>query len=145
ELAVYNHDLDREIKEFSLPVPVGTVLQGVGFRDVDQDGGNQWTDSFSGGVLKWTMGTTNTIKYSNVFNFWFDADMPPANASATLKQFKAGSAGDLAAVTRGPVVLTPVSSYTIVNATPLAGNLQSLALRDADRLSLTPILTSSLL
>jgi hypothetical protein len=144
EYVAYNHDLDRQVKEFSIQVPVGTNVQNIGFRDIDQDGTNQWTNSFTNGVMTWTT-TNNPLMYSSAFNFRFDADMPPMNSSTVLNQLKPGSAGALSAATRGPLVLTPVSSYTVVNGTLLSGNLQSLALRDGDYLSVTPILTSSLL
>ena len=137
EFAVYNHDLDRQVKEFSIPVPVGTIVQNIGFRDIDQDGTNQWSSSVAGGQIKWST-ATNPLMYSSVFNFRFDADMPPMASMATMVPSKAGSASQIVSATKGPLVLMPVSSFTLDSATQLGGNLASLAARDGDRLLLTP-------
>lgn len=142
EFAVYNHDLDRQVDEFAIPVPVGTVVQNVGFRDIDQDGSNQWASNFSGGEIRWTT-NNNPLKYSSVFNFRFDADVPPMASMASMSPFKSGGALPLAAATRGPLVLAPFTSYHLVSATQLSGDLSSLADRDGNSVVGTPSIVGS--
>ncbi len=137
EYVVYNHDLDRQVDEFTIPVPVGTVVQNIGFRDIDQDGANQWSSNFANGEIKWST-TVNPLKYSSVFNFRFDADVPPMASVAAMSPFKAGGALPLASATRGPLDLLPFLNFSLVSATQTGGNLASLAERDADRLGLMP-------
>lgn len=137
EYAVYNHNLDRQVKQFSIPVPVGATIQNVDFRDIDQDTTNQWTSSVAGGTLTWST-TTNAIKYGTLYNFRFDANVQPMTSTATLTQLKSGSNGPLTANTEGPLVLSPVLSYQPFNDVVVSGNLQSLAASDDDSLVLGP-------
>ncbi|MEX2244274.1 MAG: hypothetical protein WD716_10565 [Fimbriimonadaceae bacterium] len=143
EFAVYNHNLDRQVREFSIPVPTGANVTNVGFRDIDKDSNNNWTMNLSEGNMLWSTPTqgspnANPLKYSSVFNFRFDADVQPASSTADLGLFKAGSGGGLTAATKGPLVLAPVASYQIVNGVQFAGNLFSLAESDNNRLNIGP-------
>jgi len=38
--AVYNHTSDRQMRQFSVPVPIRDDVQNIGFHDIDQDGTN---------------------------------------------------------------------------------------------------------
>ena len=148
EFAVYNHNLDRQVREFSVPIPTGANVTNIGFRDIDKDPGNEWTMNLSDGTLLWSSPTqgspdANPLKYSSVFNFRFDADVQPASSTADLGLFKDGAGGGLAAATKGPLVLAPVASYQIVRAAQFEGDLVSLAESDNDRLKLGPTFTSS--
>jgi hypothetical protein len=79
-----------------------------------------------------------------VFNFRFDADVPPMKSLATLLPFKpADGIEETAAVTRGPLYLTPISSYQLISANQTGGDLQSLSDRDQNRLGLTPAIAGS--
>lgn len=143
EYAVYNHNLDRQIREFVVPLPASATVTNIETRDIDKNAGNQWTSSFSNGLLKWSSPTfgspgTNPLKYSSVFNFRFDANLPPASTTATLGLFKPGTGTELTAATRGPLVLSPVSSMQIVNGVQTGGNQQSLDLSDDNRLGVSP-------
>ncbi len=135
EYAVYNHDLDRQVDDFSIPLPAGAVVTNIGFRDIDQDAGNQWTSNVSGTAISWST-STNSLPYSSVFNFRFDANVPPGSTSTTLGLLKNGLAPNLTAVTRGPLVLQPVESFQTVFSNVTAGNLLSLKDSDNNHLSL---------
>jgi len=141
EYAVYNHNLDRQIREFSIPVPVGINIQSVGFHDIDQDAANQWPSTIANGAITWSTGifgspTANPLKYSSVFNFRFDANIPPAPTTSALTLFKPGTGAQLTASTKGPLVLQPVSGFQPVFAIVTGGDLQSLAASDDNRLGL---------
>lgn len=143
EYAVYNHNLDRQVREFSVPLPYGATVSNIGFRDIDRDANNGWTPTQSDHALTWSSPTfgssgTNPLKYSSVFNFRFDANVEPASTSTAMGLFKPGQNGTLTAATRGPLFLEPVTSFSLVNATQRSGNLASLEDVDADRLTLGP-------
>ncbi len=52
-----------------------------------------------GGTVSWQGGdhavnsNGNALRYATMYNFWFDADRPPADANAMLGLFKPGAAG----------------------------------------------------
>jgi hypothetical protein len=143
EYALYNHDLDRQIRTFSIPVPNAATVTNVGFRDIDQDPNNQWPSNRTSTAIVWSTGTfgsgtANPLKYSSVFNFRFDANVPPSSSAAVLGLFKPGTGTELAAATRGPLVLSPLDSHTVVNGVNFGGNHDSLTESDNDRLILGP-------
>ena len=146
EYALYNHTLDRQVREFSVPVPASATLTNIDFRDIDKVTTNQWTSSFSNGVLKWSTGTfgtsgANPLKYASVFNFRFDANVPPASTTTTLGLFKPGTGTELTAASRGPLVLSDVASVQVTNGVSLSGNQQSLNESDEDRMVISPTST----
>ena len=150
EYALYNHNSDRAVREFSIPVPNGANITNVGFRDIDTNATNQWTHTVANGAITWSTGTegsstANPLRYSSVFNFRFDANVEPASSTATLGLFKSGAVMSMASSTRGPLVLAPAESFTNVMSVTLSGNLQSLKDSDDDRLTLRPgvLLTST--
>lgn len=143
EYAMYNHNSDRQVREFSVPLPFGATVTNVGFHDVDRDANNGWTATQTDHALTWSSPTfgssgTNPLKYSSIFNFRFDANVEPASTSTPMGLFKPGQNGTLTAATRGPLFLEPVTSFSLVNATQRSGNLGSLEDVDADRLTLGP-------
>jgi hypothetical protein len=107
EYAAYNERSDRAIHSFSVPTGSAT-LTNVGFHDVDQDGGNDWTVTTAGGVTTWTTDDFATdpdahaLRYQTMFNFRFDADAPSMNGTATGLIFKPGSGSTLEMNTRVP-------------------------------------------
>lgn len=138
--AVYVHNLDRQIREFSVPILAGANVTNIRFRDVDGDAGNNWQSAYSNGMITWWTDThqqnqnANSLKYSTVFNFEFDADVAPAaNAGpVSLGQFKPG---DVAYKLRANVS-TPLAGVVTPNTFQvLFGALQSgglIDLHDAD-------------
>ena len=53
----------------------------------------------TGGAVRWTGPTHatapngNALRFSTIYNFWFDANVPPTAGDATLGLFKPGPAG----------------------------------------------------
>lgn len=116
DYAVYVHDLDRQVREFSIPIEAGISVSNIGFRDIDKDPSNDWTSAFADGKVTWQTQTfqvnpnANSLKYGRVFNFWFDASSTPIPATATVGQFKPGIVETaLAADTRAPGGLVAIS------------------------------------
>lgn len=141
EYAVYNHNLDRQVREFSVPLPYGAQVSNVGFHDIDRDAGNAWVATQTDHALTWSSPTfgsanTNPLKYSSVFNFSFDTNVQPATTTNRLGLFKPGQLTNLNAATNGPLFLEPVDSFSPITALVRAGNLASLEDADGDRVKL---------
>jgi hypothetical protein len=109
EYAIQNINSDRSGGSFSVPVGAGTAITNIGFRDVNYHSGDpydptDWVPSVSGGTVTWQGGvhavnpSGNALRFATMYNFWFDADRPPAEGSASLGLFKPGPAGAPGAV-----------------------------------------------
>ena len=114
EYAVNNQNSHRCIDEFSVPVPSGTTLTNVEFKDVHYHSGEEnviygtdWTFQHVNGAATWTaveegywdedqsgdpvwVATTNAIRWATMYNFRFDADAPPVMATITMPYWRAG-------------------------------------------------------
>ncbi len=102
--AVQNLNSDRSGRSFSVPLPEGVTVTGIGFHDVDYHSGDpydnaDWSISTSGGAVTWSGGVYatnpngNALRFATLYTFWFDADREPAAANASLGLFKPGAAG----------------------------------------------------
>ena len=111
EYALYNQNLDRAIQSFTVPLGPGANISNIGFHAPRQEPGwandgtfnNQgysstpWTVMQDGSSITWNTETfaqnqnANAIRFATLYNFRFDADQPPVNASATVGYFKTGS------------------------------------------------------
>jgi hypothetical protein len=111
EYAIYNQNLDRSIRSFTIPVPAGTVISDVGFHAPPQhpgwaaDGtmGNAgyssapWVFSQTADSVTWSTETmaanpnANAIRWGTLYNFRFDANAPPSVVSSTIGYFKTGA------------------------------------------------------
>jgi hypothetical protein len=111
EYAVYNQNLDRAIRSFSVPSGAGVNVTNIGFHAPPQHPGwahdgtqndagyssTPWTVTQTAGSVTWNTQTfgqnanANAIRWGTLYNFRFDADQPPRAASATIGFFKIGS------------------------------------------------------
>ena len=111
EYALYNQNLDRAIQSFSVPLGPGVNISNIGFHAPRQEPGwandgtfnNQgysstpWTVMQDGSSITWNTETfaqnqnANAIRFGTLYNFRFDADQPPQNASSIVGFFKTGS------------------------------------------------------
>ncbi len=119
EYAVHNLNSDASGGSFSVPLPSSATVTNIGFHDVDYHSGEpfsgaDWTSTRSGNSVTWATETfasnpnANALRWSTLYNFRFDADVPPATGFATLGLFKPHSPNE---------VLAPV---TTPECTPLA-------------------------
>src|SRR6266436_1447481 len=148
EYAVYNYNLDRSIQSFS--VPVAANISNIGFHAPPQEPGwandgtfnNQGYSStpwavtqvngcqlWLGSCLMWNSETfaqnqnANAIRFGTLYNFRFDADLPPTLWYATIGFFKTGS--PITVVVQAPVLQhtptvtpTPTATATATGFTP---------------------------
>lgn len=90
EYAVHNRDNHRGIDAFRLPICPSARIVNVGFHDVDQNAGNDWTFANNGNEIAWTTGA-NPLNWNSFYNFWFDSDAAPQLTTCLLDQDKPGS------------------------------------------------------
>jgi hypothetical protein len=82
EYALYNRTSARGIRGFRVGTG-GATITNVGFHDIDNDAATDWTATVTGNSVSWetddfaTNPDANSIRYQNLFNFRFDADVPP--------------------------------------------------------------------
>jgi hypothetical protein len=100
EYAIYNHTSDLCASSLTIPKAMGATVTNVGFRDIHHHSGEpydttDWTASVSKDAITWSVGSTyaenpdaNVIRWSTLYNFWFDSDTPPAAGDVTMGLFK---------------------------------------------------------
>jgi hypothetical protein len=107
EYAMQNMNSDRSVFSFSIPVLPGVNVTNIGFHDVDyHDGdgignvttdGTDWTGVRNPYDVTWSCAQTythnpnaNALRWGTLYNFRFDADVPPDETpgTITLVQFK---------------------------------------------------------
>lgn len=134
EYAIQNINSDRGGRSFSVPVPAGAIISNVYFKDVNYHSGDayaatDWTSSTANNAVTWTGGTYatsangNALRFATLYNFAFDANFPPANATGTLGLFKPGALPTITVALRGPAAPTnpaDLNSDQIINAADLA-------------------------
>ena len=138
EYAVQNLNSDRSARSLSLPIPAGVTVSNAGFHDINYHSGDpydptDWSINVGSQAVTWSGGTYavnvngNALRFATLYNFWFDANQPPADASATLGLFKPGAAGAPTAVyvpVQGPAAPAgnpaDLNGDGVVNAADLA-------------------------
>ncbi len=114
EYAVYNHDLDRAVGSFSVPLGPGTIVSNTGFVAVESHdepfSNDAWLTMIDPDQVAWATEpfthnpNANPIRWGTLYNFWFDADAPPADTTVTLGLFKPGDPDSMTAPSVGPLV-----------------------------------------
>jgi hypothetical protein len=112
EYAIHNLNSDRAGASFSVPVPANVTITNAGFKDIayhsgEAFNGTDWTFSVANGEAKWQCTQTfaqnpnaNALRWSTLYNFWFDASVPAASGNASIGHFKVASS--TAAATKVP-------------------------------------------
>lgn len=106
EYAIYNLNSDLSGGSLSVPIRPGTVVPdaSIGFHDVNYHSGEiydntDWTKSKTAVAVVWASPQTfdvnpnsNALRFGTMYNYWFEANVPPAAAlgSITLGMFKSG-------------------------------------------------------
>ncbi len=116
EYAIYNVDMDRQVGGWSIPLPPGADVQDVGFHAPTHDDGalgpepydnDAWSVTLSGESITWST-ASNPVRWGTLYNFWFDANVPPGEVlgSATphsTPSDRQDAPTELEALTIGPV------------------------------------------
>jgi hypothetical protein len=103
DYAVFNLNSHRSGGSFSVPTPAGASVSNMGFHDVDYHSGEpydgtDWQMTIGATSVEWSSPQThfqnpdsNALRFGTMYNFWFDADVAPADGSVTLGLFRPGT------------------------------------------------------
>jgi hypothetical protein len=106
EYAIQNLSSHRSAGTLSVPIPSGAVVTNLGFHDVDYHSGEpldgtDWSATIetgtTGHAVVWstdsfdTNPAANALRWGTLYNFRFDADVPPADGALVLGLFRPGS------------------------------------------------------
>jgi hypothetical protein len=107
EYAVHNMNSDRAARSFTIELPNSALFSNAGFAGIAHHSGepyatDDWTVSTTANSITWstadfaTNPNAHALRWGTTFNFWFDADQPPAGSlTHTLALFKAGDPATL--------------------------------------------------
>jgi len=113
EYAVQNLTSNRAAGSFTVPLPAGAIVRAPGFHDVDYHSGEPFdgTDwavdvqpqaiSFST-VAYDTDPMANALRWGTLYNFRFEADVPPVEGPVTLGLFQPGWPPSVSYATMAP-------------------------------------------
>lgn len=136
EYAVENLTSSRAGGGFKVPVPAGVSISNIGFHDVDYHSGEpfdntDWASSVGGGFVTWSSPQTyaqnpnsNALRWSTMYNFFFDANTAPVAEDVELILFKPGAPGSMFATVKAPGELPPppcppcIADYNESGGTP---------------------------
>ena len=109
ELAFHNRDNFRGVGAVRIPLCPSARILNAGFRDVDQDGGNDWSAAVAqaGDALVFTdTSGTNALRWNTIYNAWFDSDAAPLQTTLGLVQADPGAGlGELSVPCPAPLEL----------------------------------------
>lgn len=110
EYALYNLDMHRKAKSFNIPVPNGVNISNVGFSAVlshDEPYSNTpWSSVVDSSGVTWST-IDNPIRWGMMYNFRFDADVPPGAATVTVGLYEPGTPASISGTTEGPFLANP--------------------------------------
>lgn len=90
EYAVHNRDNARGVGALRIPLCASARVRDLGFGDLDQDAGNDWSASVVAGEIVFA-GGANPLEWNSIFNFWFDSDAAPVADVLELDQASPGA------------------------------------------------------
>ena len=105
EYALYNIDMDRKVGGFRIPVPDNATITNAGFHYPfvfgDVYGNTDWEWGRDENGVYWHT-NDNPCRWGTLYNFRFDADVPPADTTVTLTHFEPGLPETVTGTTLGP-------------------------------------------
>jgi hypothetical protein len=114
DYAVFNLNSDRSGSSLTVPIAPGTVVTNAGFHappyhsDEVYDNAD-WTITITPVAVTWNSPQTwtenpdsNALRWGTMYNFWFEADQPPATGNVTLGLFKPHTPQSVAWLARIP-------------------------------------------
>lgn len=106
EYAIQNLNSDRSGGSFTVPIPAGATVTGVGFKSAPYLNGEgytnaPWTASVGASSVTWTcepntQANANALRWATLYNFRFTCNAAPASGSAALGLWKAPTASSTA-------------------------------------------------
>lgn len=110
DYAVMNHDFDRRIDAFSVPLTAGDAPQQIEFRDLDADPGNDWQASVDARSITWrSPGEAAALDWGTLFSFRFELTRAPVATAVRLGIVEPGADEEISVAGLGP---TPVEMFS---------------------------------
>jgi hypothetical protein len=117
EYALYNHDMARAVRAFSVPVG-GATISNIGFHAPFIHGepaynNDAWAADVADGRVTFSTNTpgnpalANPVRWGSLYNFRFDADRAPVDSLATLTPYQPGDPTSFDGVTLAPSAACP--------------------------------------
>ncbi|NOT29750.1 MAG: hypothetical protein HOP15_04790 [Planctomycetes bacterium] len=108
EYAVHNRDNRRGVGALRIPICASARVMNLGFGDIDQEAGNDWSASVVGNEIVFS-GPSNPLAWNTIYNFWFDSDAAPVLDTVELDQASAGPGAAFVSVTSS----APLALYNV--------------------------------
>ncbi len=128
EYALYNFDMHRKVQSFSIPTSLTATIENVEFSAVRSHGepfsNDPWTVTIEPGSITWST-VDNPLRWGTMYNFRFDIDADPIDATVTLGMFEAGSPEVLTGITDGPNTAglgCPIPAPPVADVSGVANN-----------------------
>lgn len=113
EYAIQNINSHRSAAWFRVPVDPTTTVRNIGFHDVSYHSGEpfdgtDWSMSRSSVTITWsttpfdTFPFANALRWGTLYNFRFEADVPPTSNVSTIGLFRPGTPDRVEVATVGP-------------------------------------------
>ena len=113
DYAVRNLNSHLAAAGFAVGLPPCIAVDAPGFHDVDYHSGEpfdgtDWAPTTGDDGVAWATQTfdenplANALRWGTMYNFWFESDVAPGAAAATITLFHPGGPATLAVTVRGP-------------------------------------------
>ncbi|MFT4538569.1 MAG: hypothetical protein ACI835_001005 [Planctomycetota bacterium] len=113
EYALTNFNSDRSGQRFEIPVPNGTSVTNVYFRDINHHSGDpysntDWSYTQTSSAVRWECETyaqnqdANALRWGTLYNFGFTSNGAPQAATSEIGLFKPGTPIQLTSSVQGP-------------------------------------------
>ena len=115
EYALHNMNGHRAVGTFTVPIPVDAIVDNVEFHDVDYHSGEpivgtDWTPTIAATAVSWASESyllnpgANSLRWGSLYNFRFDASVPPVTGPVTLGLWRPGTPASQTASTLAPLL-----------------------------------------
>ena len=113
EYALLNIDMNRKVGTFSIPLRSEVSITNIGFHAVESYGepysNDPWLAEVTDDAITWTT-DSNPLCWGTLYNFRFDANLPPGEATVTLGLYEPAEPGEpdvVTGTTQGPTMVGP--------------------------------------
>jgi len=92
DYALMNHDFDKRLRAFSVPLPRAAFASNVTFHDVDRDATTDWVPTITAGSdITWRLKVTGTrngaaLDWGRMDSFSFEVNFPPTGVGGVTAQ-----------------------------------------------------------
>jgi hypothetical protein len=122
DYAIFNLNSHVGGNRLTIEIPPGTNISNAGFNDVNYHSGEafsntDWAITINANNITWqggdfaTSANGNALRWGTMYNFWFEADRPPADTQAALGFFRPHTPNALSFSVMGPSIPPSPCNY----------------------------------